>query len=111
MNNQPSLLTPTTPAVSYPRAAQIERAYAKANPLIMALYEKAVRIGGSILPDFTACEITEIFTAKCGKPDTVTIKALGGLYIRLQKEGVIEKTGGYRARNQGNAAAVYRLRK
>lgn len=34
----------------------------------------------------------------------------GGLFIQLQKKGVVEKTGGYRLRDQGNASAIYRLK-
>ena len=104
MNNQPSLLTPTTPAVSYPRADRRERAYAKANPLIMALYEKAVR---TVTVPFVAAEITSAFEAAYGKLDIASSRGLGGLYADLQKRGIIRKTDNWRPRKNGCPAAEY----
>jgi hypothetical protein len=60
--------------------------------------------------DFIAGKVSEFYERRHGKLSEREQKSLGGVYIQLQRKGVIEKTGTFRSRNQGSPAAVYRLR-
>lgn len=97
-------------AVGHPRQEEIERAFEKATALVLERYEAVIRTYGSVMTDFIAGDITDHYEKKWGQLSKHDKKALGGLYQRLMKRGVIVKTGEYRARNQGNASAVYRLK-
>lgn len=92
-----------------PRGKQIDSAFSKADASFIALYEAFLFSFGATHQDFTACEVTEAFTAKHYTLSDKQKKSLGGLYQRLIKRGKIEKTGIPRERNQGNLAMVYRL--
>jgi len=111
---QPSMFTNLPASVvvtsSHPREAEIQRAMERASELVLERYEAVLRSLGSVLVDFIAGDVTERYEAKYGPLAAHDKKALGGLFQRLMRSGVIEKTGEYRARNQGNAAAVYRLK-
>jgi hypothetical protein len=116
---QPSLfggavpdLTHQEPPKSPPsRQDIIERTYAKAEADFLERYRKHLLAFGDGLADFTACDVTTSFESLYGKLSKIEGKQLGGLYRRLQFDGTIEKTGQFRERNQGNVAAVYRLKK
>lgn len=100
---------PPPPASTHPRAEQIERAFERASDEMVERYEAIIRVVGDVRDDFIAGDITDRYEQRYGKLEDHEKKALGGLYQRLIKSGVIEKTGKHRARNQGNLTAVYRL--
>ena len=100
---------PMPMASSHPRAEQIERAFERASEFMVEHYEQIMQTVGSVRDDFTAGDITERYEQRHGKLSDHDKKALGGVYQRLLKRGVIEKTGKHRARNQGNLCAVYKL--
>lgn len=93
------------------RQETIERVYAEADENFIAGYRNFLIWFADRVDDFIAGDVTERFEKSFRKLKPRETKQLGGLYQVLQKEGVIEKTGGYRKRDQGSPAAVYRLKK
>lgn len=92
-----------------PRQPQIDRAFEKAEQAFLDQYENFLLTTAAFHPGFIAGEITEAYVKRHGAISIKQKKALGGLYQRLMNRGLIEKTGGYRARNQGNPSAIYKL--
>jgi hypothetical protein len=93
------------------RQEVIERVYAEAEAEFIQMYRAFLLAYAKHVEDFIAGEITHEFEELHGKLSTVEGKQLGGLYQSLQRDGEIEKTGGYRVRNQGNPSPIYRLKK
>lgn len=94
-----------------PRQDIIERTYKSAEPEFIQMYRAFLLAYAERHEDFIAGEVTAAF-GEIHRPVSETEgKQLGHLYQLLQRDGSIEKTGGYRARNQGNASAVYRLQR
>ena len=95
----------------HPRKAEIKRAYERVDQLFLDRYQETLEAYGSGVADFIAGDVTEVYEKRYKALSTSQKKALGGLYQRLMQQKRIEKTGEYRARNQGNASAVYRLKR
>ena len=91
------------------RQKQINAVFEKADKATFFKYRCVLVQYGTTHADFIAGDVTESFETSVFKLDARHKKALGGLYQRLIAEGVIEKTGEYRKRDQGNMTAVYRL--
>lgn len=97
------------PSYADDRRVARRRAFAKADEIFIANYEKCVLQIGTQASAFIAAEVTEHYEAVYGKLADHQAKALGGLYGDLQRRRLIEKTGEHRARKNGNMAAEYRL--
>jgi hypothetical protein len=93
------------------RRELIMRVFGEADSHFISSYVKCLVEFGLSHEDFIAGEVTTVFERRNGELSTHEMKALGGLFLQLQWKGVIEKTGGYRLRDQGNASAIYRLKK
>lgn len=87
------------------------RVFDKADSSFISSYVKCLVEYGLTHVDFIAGEVSSLYEKRQGKLSEREGKQLGGLFIQLQKKGVIEKTGAYRSRNQCSPAAVYRLKK
>jgi len=108
-HSQSDPLSSRTPA-SNDRRKLIKQVFEKADEAFIARYTEYLMTWGGLQADFIAGEVTAFYERFNNKLSSREKKQLGGLYIALQKERVIEKTGQYRKRDQGNAAAVYRLK-
>ena len=93
-----------------PRSEHIARAFEKADAVFVERYGLFLISFGMRHKDFIAGEVTAEYETKYGPITLKQKKALGKLYQTVQRTKLIEKTGGYRARNQGNASAIYRLK-
>lgn len=98
-----------TAASSFPRKAQIDAAFERADEAFIERYGLVLVIYGKANAAFIAGDVTDYYVKNYGPISDKQKKSLGGLYQRLQRSGVIEKTGGSRMRDQGNLAAEYRL--
>lgn len=107
---QPSVKEPSNRLSIEARREVIMRIFATADGYFISEYVKCLVEFGLTHDDFIAGDVTDVYEKRSGKLSTHEQKSLGGLFLQLQRKGVIEKTGGYRARNQGNASAVYRLK-
>ena len=112
MNHEAPTLFDLCPSFNtHPRAEQIARAEGKVSPEFFERYEQILMAVGQVMRGgFIACDVTEMFERRYRPLTKVEQKGLGGFYQRLLRAGVLEKTGGYRARNQGNPSSVYRLK-
>jgi hypothetical protein len=89
----------------------IMRVFDTAGGHFISSYVKCLVEYGLTHQDFIAGDVTALFEKRNGLLTIHEAKSLGGLFMQLQRKGVIEKTGTFRSRNQGSPAAVYRLKK
>jgi hypothetical protein len=101
----------SSPPSNNPRQEIIERVFEEAEPEFIQMYCAFLLSYAKRVEDFIACEVTAEFNEAHRPVTKIEGKQLGGLYQSLQRVGAIEKTGSYRARNQGSASAVYRLKR
>jgi hypothetical protein len=108
----PAELPESLPSISIEaRREIIMRIFDAADGHFISTYVRTLVDFGFSHEDFIAGDVTAVYEKRHGELSVHEQKSLGGLYMQLQRKGVIEKTGGYRARNQGNASAIYRLKK
>jgi hypothetical protein len=107
---RPDTSVARTPSLQKGRQEIIERVYEAAEPEFIAEYRSFLIEYAEWHEDFIAGDVTSEYETRSRDLTSHEKKALGGLYQSLQKEGIIEKTGGYRKRDQGSPAAVYRLK-
>lgn len=112
---QPSLLAgvpdyvpPVAVAQTVPREHQVERAERKASAEFIERYERFLIFFGRGRT-FISNEVTQAYESRYEKLTEIEEKALGGFYRKRLRSGLIEKTGVYRSRDQGNASAEYKL--
>lgn len=109
--SDPAAEMPSSPPSMEERQLTIERVFEEAEPEFIQMYRAFLLSYAGRVEDFIAGEVTAEFNEAHRRLTAHEKKALGGLYQSLQREGAIEKTGWYRARNQGSASAIYRLKK
>jgi hypothetical protein len=93
------------------RREVIMRIFGTADGHFVSSYVRCLVEYGLEHEDFIAGDVTALFEKRNGLLTIHEAKSLGGLFMQLQRKGVIEKTGMFRSRNQGSPAAVYRLKK
>jgi hypothetical protein len=76
------------------RRELIMRVFGEADGHFISSYVKCLVEFGLTHEDFIAGEVTAVFEKRNGELSTHEAKALGGLFMQLQRKGVIEKTGG-----------------
>jgi hypothetical protein len=93
------------------RQGIIERVFEEAAPEFIQMYRAFLLSYAERVEDFIANQVTSAFGEQFRPLTEKEGKQIGGLYQRLQTEGILENTGEYRKRDQGSPASVYRLKK
>lgn len=92
------------------RQYQRERAHDAADDAFLERYTALLLSVGRVLGRFIAFEVTREYERRYGEIGERNLKGLGGLFARLQRQGIIEKTGEYLPRKNGCVQARYRLK-
>jgi len=88
----------------------IDSVFERADAAFLERYGLFLVTFGRTVVDFIAGDVTAAYERRYGKISPSQKKSLGGLYQRAIKHGTIEPTNEYRKRDQGNVAAIYRLK-
>ena len=105
---QSDSLSSRTPASNVPRQRQIDRAFAKGDPVVMARYRDVLTAIAKELGTFGAWNVTAAYTKRFGKLNETDRKAIGGLWQGMIHRGELIEVGTDKRPN-GNKASVYRL--